>query len=72
MSRYRDPAAAYADAIDAHCEACGAEPGQLCTNPINQRPRRIPCVRRGQSGHTHDRAAVQNLDSITDKENHQP
>jgi hypothetical protein len=42
-----DPIAeSYADCIHLRCENCGALPADYCVNPLNQRPRGVPCLAR--------------------------
>lgn len=38
------------DAVDRECPSCGALPNESCVNPINNQPRRIPCVSRLKGG----------------------
>ena len=34
------------DAVERDCPTCHAEPYEPCTNPVNGRPRRLPCLPR--------------------------
>lgn len=37
---------AYVEHIGRDCHNCGAAMGQVCTNPLTGKPRKIPCALR--------------------------
>ena len=42
--------AAYSEALGSDCSNCGAKMGELCTNPITGKPRKMPCAVRIAGG----------------------